>query len=266
MNGDELSTAGLLAKVRAIVGRVQMAFRQETGEHYDPQLVEDSLIECVANELGRLEEGMLEMFTTPGRRQYLELASILERDNAVAKAAVAVQEEAYLAKEFNDESVFEGFRPFSKPKMAAMIEHLTAKGHNVYKTSLNKLLFYSDLSMFYLAGHGISGATYANRPYGPVSANAEPILNELVAEDRVRVDPRLKTLQASGEASADILAGDEKKVLDWVAETYGGMKASEISDHSHAEMAYKYTEPNEPIAYAYGKFLKRLPPKDLLDR
>jgi uncharacterized phage-associated protein len=241
--------------------------RREKGEDYDPRLIEDSLRFCVANALDRLEESMLEMFTTPGRREFEELAGILEKNSAVSQAAVEVEEMVYLAEEFGDTSLFEGFRPFSKTKLAAMIEYLTGKGHHVYKTSLNKLLFYSDLTYFYLRSQGMSGAVYHNRPFGPVADPAETILTELISTERVNVVPRTKTLEAATASTNPpaTLTDDEIKVLDWVAETYGHMSASEISALSHREMAYKFTEPNEPIAYAYGKFFKHLPPKDLLD-
>ena len=266
MRTDELSTEGLSKRIESIVGKVQYAFREQTGEHYDEHLIEDALQHCVANELDRLDENMLEMFTTPGRREYSELLRVLEANSPLAKAAVAVEEMAGLAQEFGDESVFEGHRPFSKPKMAAMMEYLTAKGHHIYKTSLNKLLFYSDLTHFYLLGRGMSGAVYYNRPFGPVADPAGPVLSELIRDERVKVDPRMQTLEAAGEAPAEVLTDAEEKVLDWVAETYGHMSASQISELSHREMAYKYTQPNEPIAYAYGKFFKHLPPKTLLDR
>ncbi|HVF47965.1 MAG TPA: Panacea domain-containing protein [Pyrinomonadaceae bacterium] len=268
METGEFSVDGLSRKVRDIVGRVQSVMRREKGEDYDPRLIEDSLRVCVANEVDRLEESMLEMFTTPGRREFHELAGILEKNSAASRAAVEVEEMVYLAEEFGDTSLFDGFRPFSKTKMAAMIEYLTGKGHHVYKTSLNKLLFYSDLSFFYLRSHGMSGAVYHNRPFGPVADPAGHILNELITDERVRVVPQTQTLEAATPAAnaTEALTEDETKVLDWVADTYGHMGASEISSLSHREMAYKYTEPNEPIAYAYGKFFKHLPPKDLLDQ
>lgn len=65
------------------------------------------------------------------------------------------------------------------------------------------------------------------------------LLNSLVAEERVKVDPRMHTLVAGEAMAVDVLSSDEKKVLDWVATTYGKMGASEISEHSHREMAYK---------------------------
>lgn len=42
------------------------------------------------------------------------------------------------------------------------------------------------------------------------------------------------------------------------------MSSSAISELSHREIAHKYTEPDEPIAHAYAKFLNHLPPKNLL--
>lgn len=263
---DELATEGLSAKIHEIVGKVQFAFKRETGEYYDPRLIEDSLTACVANALGRIEEGMLEMLTTPGRREFEELGNLLERNAAVANAAFEVEESIYVAQEHGDETLFEGFRPYSKAKMAAMIEYLTGKGNLVYKTSLNKLLFYSDLTMFYMRGHGISGAVYYNRPFGPVADPAEPILNELIAGQHVNVSPLTKTLEAASTEHTDILTDEERRLLDWVGLTYGHMGAGQISEHSHNEMAYRYTEPNEKIAYAYGKFFKHLPPKSLLEQ
>ncbi|MEQ1643810.1 MAG: Panacea domain-containing protein [Pyrinomonadaceae bacterium] len=264
MMSGELSADGLVARIDAIVGNVQKAFREETGVQFEPQLVEDSMVKIVGDELARIEDNLLEMFTSPHRREFHELATLLERNRELYAGPAQVENEVAVALEHNDESVFEGHRPYSHTKYAAMMEYLTGKGIHVYKTSLNKLLFYSDLTMFYLTNHGISGAVYHNRPFGPVADSAEPLLNSLVAKEKVQIDPRLKTYVANdGELSA-ALSPEEKKVLDWVAATYGDMKASEISEHSHREMAYKFTQPNEPIAYAYGKFFERLPPKDLL--
>lgn len=266
METSEFSTERLSRKIDSITVDVQRVLSKELGETYDKRLVEESIRDCVTNKLDRLEEGLLEMFTTPSRPEFQALSTLVAERNAAEKAAAEVEESVHIALEHGDESVFEGFRIFSKSRMAAMIAYLTAKGHHVYKTSLNKLLFYSDLSFFYLQGRGISGAVYYNRPYGPVASAAEPILSELVADGKVIVLERTKTLEASPEAaSLDILTGEEKKMLDWVADTYGEMSASAISDLSHREMAYKFTEPNQPIAYAYGKFLKILPPKDLLN-
>ena len=49
-----------------------------------------------------------------------------------------------------------------------MIAHIASSESDIYKTKLNKLLFYSDFINYYLNGTSISGAKYVHLPYGPV--------------------------------------------------------------------------------------------------
>jgi hypothetical protein len=265
MRTDEFSTNGLSRRIAAIAGDVKEALRAERGEEYEERLIERIIRGLVARKLDAIEEDMREMFTSPARPEFGDLVHVLE-EHAVRERAEDVVEAVELANEFDDDSVFTGRRAFSKARMAAMMEYLTSKGQHIYKTSLNKLLFYSDLTNFYLTGQGMSGAVYHNRPYGPVADPASVVLDELVNAGNVRVDERTRTLAAASAAETEVLTGADRKVLDWVAETYGAMTAGNISEFSHNEMAYKYTEPNEPIAYAYAQFFKRLPPKNLLDQ
>ena len=263
MRTAEFAEKKLWETIGTVVKDVKDALYHELGGEYDDRMIEESMRECIANKLEMLTAGMLEMFTSPSRNEFHELAGILERRVGEEKAE-SIEQTVWLAAEYDDESIFNGNRPFSQPKMAAMIEYLAGKGHYLYKTSLNKLLFYSDLTNFYLTGHGMSGAAYHNRPFGPVADPAEPILSSLINAEKVRVVPRIQTLEAVVQSDATILTADECKVLDWVADSYGAMRASEISEYSHNEMAYKNTQPNEAIAYAYAQFLKRLPPRNLL--
>jgi len=263
MGNDGLSTDSLVRKIGLIADDVQTAMKREKGEEYDRRLIEDSMRRCLEYKLDAIEENMHELFTSPGTREFSQLATMLEQSR-LEESAVEVGEAVELAQEFGDDSVFTGRRIFAKSKMAAMIEYLTSKGNHIYRTSLNKLLFYSDLTNYYLLGQGISGAVYYNRRFGPVADPASSILSELVNTEKIRIEPRLHTLEAAA-GSDDVLSDQEKKVLDWVSDTYGKMSASEISEFSHLEMAYKFTEPNEAIAYEYGKFFKKLPPRSLID-
>lgn len=264
MDTNELSLKRLSRRIGEVAPAARRVLKDERGETYDERMVAASMRDLIAGKLETLEDDVGEMFTSPARPEFHELAATLER-HSLKRPASAVVDAVQLAHEFDDESVFAGKRVFSKEKLAAMIEYLTSRGHHVYKTSLNKLLFYADLTSFFLAGHGMSGAVYYNRRFGPVADPVSPVLTELVADGKVRIDPRMQTL-ATQSPDVDTLSDTDVKVLDWVAETYGRMSAGEISEYSHNEMAYKYTEPNEPIAYAYARFLKLLPPKDLLGR
>ena len=264
MRTEAISTDEISRKIKEISAQVRSAIRRETGMDYDERLVERSIRTSVANSLERIEESLPEMFTSPNRREFQELTEILARKKEqTLSLAVAAEDVPHTS---TPAAIFAGNKPFAKEKLVAMIEYLTGKGHQIYKTSLNKLLFYSDLTYFYLRNQGMSGAVYYNRRFGPVADPAGPILDELIEANRVNVVPRTQTLESSKVEAPDVLTNEEQKVLDWVADTYGSMTATEISHLSHGEKAYRYTDPNEPIAYAYAKFLIHLPPKDLLEK
>jgi uncharacterized phage-associated protein len=254
---DVFSSRKLPERISGITTVIKKAIERETGTSYDPRLIEASVTKIVERSLDRFEESLPEIFTSPQRPEFQELARMLETVRTYSLA----EEESVAAVE----NVFAGNRIFSKEKLAAMIRYLTARQGHIYKTSLNKLLFYSDLTAFYLRGLGISGAVYFNRPYGPVADEAGQVLSELIDSHLVGVEPRTQSLKALADPSEGHLTAEEKTILDWVADTYGAMSASEISEISHDEKAYKFTRPNEPIAYSYGKFLNKLPPPTILE-
>ena len=170
--------------------------------------------------------------------------------------------------------MFAGYRQFSAERISAIIGYLSQKGPELYKTKLNKLLFYADMTRFYLTGQGLSGAQYVNLPYGPVPDGFEALI-ELSADKEVIKPLRIPGKDASvmliapgknAANSAEELSSADRQVLDWVVETYGGVSTSELTEASHNELAYANTRPGERIAYRYAAFFKKLPPKDLLDR
>ena len=147
--------------------------------------------------------------------------------------------------------------------MAAMISFIAERTSDLYKTKLNKLLFYADFVNFYLHGNSISGSRYVHLPYGPVPDGYEDTLetlNHYGVIDVMRRDG--SDLIASGDKSAsDLLSEDEKRALAWVMDTYGSQSASQLTEISHREKAYKSTRTGEEIAYEYAKFMAKLPLK-----
>lgn len=229
---------------------------EERGLDIPPNLVREGMAEVLYRRIDDLAEDLAAIFTSPDRAEFHELERSLLK-NAASPEPVAVAEAAVEA------SVFSGQRAFSVGKMEAMIQYLLGRGRAIYKTNLNKLLFYSDFTAYYLRGSGISGAVYLNRPYGPVADPAAEVLDDLVEQGRVTVAERTKHFVAASDVPAN-LDDEDLRILDWVLETYGDMGAREISDHSHDERAYRDTRPNEPIAYRYSQYFRHLPPKNLL--
>jgi len=255
MNKSELTLNLSAAELNGVVDDVRQFFREERGTEYPAESIRDGIRNVLHSKLDLLAEDLREMFTTPQNEEVHELAQMLLKDQPVM-VAETVEVLATAA-----ESIFNGGQIFSAAKLKAMMEYILSKGRFVYKTNLNKLLFYSDMTAFYLHGRGISGSVYLNRPFGPVADPAAEILEDLVKTGRVKIADRTKHYESSAEISS-LLDDKEIEVLDWVIEKYGEMGAREISDLSHNERAYKDTRPNEPIAYSYAKFLKTLPTKN----
>lgn len=251
--------------ISGLADNIQKYFKKEDGIDYPVHVIDDALQTWLESRFDRMIEGLGEVITSPHLAESKHFREILEArmidDDRPVPASVPAPAVAV-------ESIFTGARAFSPDKLGAMIEYIAAKGRDIYKTNLNKLLFYGDMTAYYLHGRGISGATYVNLPYGPVPDTVETVIDDLTEASRIRrVDVPGRGVNAQmikpSESAVDhsSLSRDEIEVLDWVLDTYGNMSPTEISDLSHSEKAYKFTRPQEPIAYEYAKFFQKLPPK-----
>jgi uncharacterized phage-associated protein len=270
MNKDTLPLQLRPRFIMGLTSNIQKFFEQEAGVTYPEAVIDDALNTWLENRFDKMIEGIGEVITSPHLPESQHFREILEErmqqePQAQTAAVASVGSPAVAA---DQPSVFTGARTFSPEKLGAMIEYIARRGHDIYKTNLNKLLFYSDLSFYYLHGRGISGATYVNLPYGPVPDNVETVIDDLAAANRISkvaapergTNAQMIKPANSGEAVA-VLDQSEIELLDWVLDTYGDMSPTQISDVSHAEKAYRFTRPQEPIAYEYAKFFERLPEK-----
>ena len=261
MNKNDLVLNLSARSIDGVVDDVRQFLRNERGLECSENLIREGMAGVLYSKFDLLAEDLRDMFTSPQRDEVRELERILLREPA-ADAAV-MQDAVQPASGALEPNVFSGQRTYSGKKLGAMMEYILSKGRTVYKTNLNKLLFYSDLTAFYLRGAGMSGAVYLNRPYGPVADPAAEVLDDLIQAGRVTIAERTKHF-VTADGSLELLEKDEIKVLDWVIDAYGEMSAGQISDLSHTERAYKDTKANEPIAYAYAQFLTHLPDKSFL--
>lgn len=241
------------AEIESAASDIRDYLRDDRGIEASPDEIRRGMADVLKRRFEMFSDELVEIFTTPSREEAQELETAILHTPKIATPAPDV---TYAP-------VFSGERTFSAKRLESMITYLVERGRYIYKTNLNKLLFYADLSAFYLRGQGMSGAVYLNRPFGPVADPTAALLDDMLSDGRLVSGERTKDLLPANGGDVD-LSDDDKKILDWVLMTYGQMGAREISDYSHAEKAYANTRPNEPIAYAYAKFFKKLPPKDLL--
>jgi len=257
---DSLTITIDRSEIEQIAEKVQHYYAEEFARKYALAEITEALWEWFRGSVAALTADAAEAITTPGREESREFRSALRKIHETSREA-----EVARTRE-SESSVFTGFRPFSADRLAAMALYVAEKGKDIYKTKLNKLLFYSDFVNFHLHGRSISGAKYIHVPFGPVPRNYGEVLEKLEEAGRVRLIPAgvsavlVKPIKKA-EAPAE-LEPEEKATIDWVLANYGAMSASEIVEASHREKAYRFTRPGEEISYKYSAFLETLPRAD----
>lgn len=245
------------SRLEPLVSELRDSIRTDCGTEYSRSTIRNSVTGWLETRLDLLFEDAVERLTSPSYEDAREFARMLDQaeGQSVASPATSVAE--------GEVTVFTGHRAFSLEKMAAMVSYLASRTADLYKTKLNKLLFYADFANYYLHGVSISGSRYVHLPYGPVPDSYEETLETLNHYGVVDISRQNSAeLIRSGENSAtDFLSAEETRSLDWVLEQFGGMSASQLTEISHREKAYKNTRTGEEIAYEYAKFLGKLPTK-----
>ena len=245
------------SRLDSLVGELRESIKTDCGTEYSETIIKRSVIDWLGARLDVLVEDALDRLTSPSYDDAREFARVLDSaKNVTANAPAGAEIEAGL-------TIFNGYRNFSLEKMAAMVSYLAGTTTDLYKTKLNKLLFYADFVNYYMHGSSISGSRYVHLPYGPVPDGYEETLETLNHYGVIDVSRQNSAeLVRTGDAPAtDFLSQNELQSMDWVLESYGNMSASQLTEVSHRERAYKDTKSGEEIAYEYAKFLTKLPSK-----
>jgi hypothetical protein len=241
-------------EILSLADKLHRHYKSEDGRNLPSWVIARALADWLTLRVDQMVAGLGDSLLSPGfpegqefRRhmdESLRNVRIFERDDVSA-------------------DVFSGRRQFSFDRLAAMTAYLTSRGRSIYKTKLNKLLFYCDFVNYYLHGNSISGSKYVHLPFGPVPDRYESTLAELESRHTIRISKgHGHEVIAAGEGQVEPkLNEDEMRSIDWVLENLGSMTAGEISEYSHQEKAYKDTRAGEFIAYEYAKFFMKLPEK-----
>lgn len=245
------------SRLRPLVAELRESIKADCGTEYSESALRESVIGWLNTKIDGLFEDAVERLTSPSWEEAREFARMLEKAEGAKQQSAAATAMGDVAMA----NVFSGRRSFSLEKMAAMVSYIAAKTTDLYKTKLNKLLFYADFVNYQLHGNSISGSRYVHLPYGPVPDGYEDTLETLNHYGVIEIKKlNSADLIGSGDNPAmQFLTDDERSTLDWVIGEYGSMTASQLTEISHREKAYRFTKTGEEIAYEYSKFFEKLP-------
>ena len=158
-------------------------------------------------------------------------------------------------------SIMTGYGSFSWSRFKAIVAIL-CDGDGVWKTNLNKLLWYSDILHYKKTARGITGLQYVRDQFGPVAKDYQFLFAVLVSRDFENEVVEFSDQDFTGEKiklshpiDTSVLTEDERATIQAVRKRLIGLRAKEISDLSHKEKAWLETEQKDPITYKYAEDL-----------
>jgi len=150
---------------------------------------------------------------------------------------------------------------FDFEKLTALVQCFTWKTQDVFKSKLQKLLFYADFLCYKRYGHQITGLAYIHHHYGPVPANHDLVQWALVTVGAIDVKSSEgsfggELMISLGEPDRRLFNEEEIEVIEDVMGYFKDFTASKISEFSHSERAYSQTGFKDMISYSYASDLQ----------
>ena len=136
-----------------------------------------------------------------------------------------------------------------------------SQGRGVYRTKLNKLLFYADFLHIKRFERSLTGLAYVRLPHGPVPDDYELLFSALHAEGVLDISETLVGEHIAyihlAKRSPDIGLFDtaELQTLMKVRTEFEKTSAKEISDRSHTEDAWLKTPAGQHVSLVHAKTL-----------
>lgn len=144
-----------------------------------------------------------------------------------------------------------GYRSFDMERAASLVATLAAKCSKLYKTKLQKAMFFCDFLSCERFGRSITGLSYAHANYGPIINNGDYLIARLSDEGSIRLEEcGWGEIVKSESQPLDIFTAAESELIDEVASFVDSFStASSISDFSHGLRAWNETPNGHLIDY-----------------
>lgn len=141
-------------------------------------------------------------------------------------------------------SEYSGYKKLSIEKAMCVIDYLGSQ-IELYKTKLNKLLFYADFLFYQEFGTSITGLKYRAIPFGPVPSDFDKLYLKLQEDTKIEIQEVAfdnghygDIIRPLNNYSNEVCSLEEKKVLDKVIERFRNLTSKQIADLSHNEKAW----------------------------
>ncbi len=180
---------------------------------------------------------------------YIEMSS--DESNLIPEKGLVEFFSKYPLNEYN------GFTKFNIKKLINSILFFANKYSKIYKTKMNKLLWYSDMLCFKRTSQSITGLCYVHDKFGPVPLRYDWIFGSL-SDIYIKLEDNDygTMILPNKDYDESCFSKEELEVLDYIAKKFYHWFCSELTDYSHIEKGYLETYHKELISYKFAKDLK----------
>lgn len=152
-----------------------------------------------------------------------------------------------------------GMRLLDPDRVRETVLYLAAHARSLYRTKLNKTLFYLDFASYRETGVGFTGLRYAKAPFGPVPHQFELLMAGLIDGETLSLleqgDGQVVVAERAANSAA--FSAVDVSLLDAVCLFANGFASSSaLSDYSHGERGWRETEIGGLISYEFAADLQ----------
>ena len=190
-------------------------------------------------------------------KEYEKICAKLKK--AIEYKQTHIQEE--LIFDTYSRGIYNGYATQSYSKLKNIILYFIKRCDGIFNTKMNKLLFYTDFLSYKNYGYGMSGLAYKAIKFGPVPVRWDRVYSlmddvypEIVEFSSGNCGTKLCSCLSPDIAS---FTEEELSILNTILKKFKDTSASEISELSHDEDAWKkYCNTNQMIDYSEAFTLK----------
>ena len=161
---------------------------------------------------------------------------------------------------FQEPNEYTGYREPRLQKVADVISFFSKSKITLFKTKLNKLLFYSDYCSYRQTGYSITGITYKAIPFGPVPDQYDKLYIRLGDDGKLVINQHefsngnyAEEIVSKVSYTESSFTPDELEILNKVVKAFKSKNTTEVVNISHMEKAWAENYQNKNLL-SYQKY------------